>query len=152
MISTFHVEYWLCSNDDKSIKNYFVIVGDGGGRGGGGGNFRGGGGGRGGGRGGFNRFAEQGPPEEVWIILNFFIGRFHRFKRLFYFFLTSFSVLIVGRNNCTTIKHGLGLEYTVYQVSYCLWGEILNIVSYKCVLGLDMAFRTTSTLTFIGAI
>ncbi|MBO8641841.1 hypothetical protein INP00_14320, partial [Staphylococcus aureus] len=39
--------------------------GDGGGRGGGGGNFRGGGGGRGGGRGGFNRFAEQGPPEEV---------------------------------------------------------------------------------------
>jgi len=53
------------SNDDKSIKHYFKIAGDGGGRGGGGGNFRGGGGGRGGGRGGFNRFAEQGPPEEV---------------------------------------------------------------------------------------
>jgi len=53
------------NNDNKNIKHYFVIVGDGGGRGGRGGNFRGGGGGRGGGRGGFNRFAEQGPPEEV---------------------------------------------------------------------------------------
>lgn len=47
-----------------------LFTDDGGGRGGGG-NFRGGGGGgRGGGRGGFNRFAEQGPPEEVCILLN----------------------------------------------------------------------------------
>lgn len=47
---------------------HFVFIDDSGGRGGG--NFRGGGGGRGGGRGGFNRFAEQGPPEEVCTLLN----------------------------------------------------------------------------------
>lgn len=51
--------------------NILFFTDDGGGRGGG--NFRGGGGGRGGGRGGFNRFAEQGPPEEVHIIFKLFM-------------------------------------------------------------------------------
>jgi len=111
----------VCNNDNKNIKHYFVIVGDGGGRGGGGGNFRGGGGGRGGGRGGFNRFAEQGPPEEVRIILHFFICKFHRFEIIF--FLNIFFCINnigSGRNKYTTIKYGLDLGYIVYQVSYLL--------------------------------